>query len=136
MFTDERESRTPSSEPYILENAPDDPFDSLVEVLPFRSLLVGKVADVDRRTEGGFVRGSAKIEGTAEDQGRVLGIEFQNENLVAIEHGEASTVIPVAKMSFVIALFLSAILKMETLSKRKLFGVVCAMVSIILLSQA
>ena len=56
--------------------------------------------------------------------------------MLAIEHGEASIVIPVANMSFVIALFLSAILKMETLSKRKLFGVVCAMVSIILLSQA
>ena len=56
--------------------------------------------------------------------------------MLAIEHGEASIVIPVANMSFVIALFLSAILKMETLSKRKLFGVFCAVLSIILLSQA
>ena len=56
--------------------------------------------------------------------------------MLAIEHGEASTVIPVANMSFVIALFLSAILKMETLSKRKVFGVFCAVLSIILLSQA
>ena len=56
--------------------------------------------------------------------------------MLAIEHGEASITIPVANMSFVIALFLSAILKMETLSRRKLFAVACAVFSIILLSQA
>ena len=77
-----------------IRTAPDDPFDSLAEVLPLRSLLVGKVVDVERRTEGGFVRGSATIEGTAEDQGRVLAIEFQNENLVAIEDGEVLATVP------------------------------------------
>ena len=77
-----------------IRTAPDDPFDSLAEILPLRSLLVGKVVDVERRTEGGFVRGSATIEGTAEDQGRVLDIEFQNENLVAIEDGEVLATVP------------------------------------------
>jgi drug/metabolite transporter (DMT)-like permease len=56
--------------------------------------------------------------------------------MLAIEHGEASIVIPVANLSFVIALFLSIVLKMEALTLRKLCAVGCAMVSIILLSQA
>ena len=56
--------------------------------------------------------------------------------MLAIEHGEASIVIPVANMSFVIALFLSIVLKMEALTLRKLCAVGCAVVSIILLSQA
>jgi len=56
--------------------------------------------------------------------------------MLAIEHGEASIAIPVANLSFVIALFLSIVLKMETLTPRKLCAMGCALVSIVLLSQA
>ncbi len=56
--------------------------------------------------------------------------------MLAIEHGEASIVIPVANLSFVIALLLSIALKMESLTVNKLAAVGCAVVSIILLSQA
>ncbi len=56
--------------------------------------------------------------------------------MLAIEHGEASIVIPVANLSFVIALLLSIALRMEPLTVNKLAAVGCAVVSIILLSQA
>lgn len=56
--------------------------------------------------------------------------------MLAIEHGEASIVIPIANLGFVIALLLSVALKMEPLTVRKLSAVGCAVVSIILLSQA
>ena len=59
-----------------------------------------------------------------------------NSLMLAIKHGEASIAIPVANLSFVIALFLSIVLKIEVLTSRKLCAVGCAMVSIILLSQA
>ena len=56
--------------------------------------------------------------------------------MLAMEHGEASIAIPVANLSFFIALFLSIVLKMETLTPRKLCAMGCALVSIVLLSQA
>ena len=77
-----------------IRTAPEDPFDSLGSVIPLACLLTGKVTAVERRTEGGFVRGSATIEGTGVDGGRSLTIEFQNENLVVIEDGEALATVP------------------------------------------
>lgn len=56
--------------------------------------------------------------------------------ILAIERGEASIVIPIANLSFVIALFLSTALKMEVLTVRKLCAVGCAAASIALLSYA
>jgi len=53
----------------------------------------------------------------------------------AVKVGEASIVIPVANMSFVIALILSVGLRMETLTLRKSIAIVCAALSIFLLSQ-
>jgi len=55
--------------------------------------------------------------------------------MLAIEHGQASVVIPIANMSFVIALFISVILRMEGLTLRKCFAIGSAAVSIILLAQ-
>ena len=54
----------------------------------------------------------------------------------AVKIGEASIVIPVANMSFVVALALSVGLRMETLTLRKSGAIVCAVLSIILLSLA
>ncbi len=54
----------------------------------------------------------------------------------AVKIGEASIVIPIANMSFVIALTLSVRLGMETLTLRKIGAIVCAALSIILLSLA
>lgn len=55
--------------------------------------------------------------------------------MLAIEHGQASVVIPIANMSFVIALFISVILRMERLTLRKCCAIGSAAVSIILLAQ-
>lgn len=57
---------------------------SLLDGIP---LLTGRVADVARRTEGGFARGHARIEGTRGDAGRVLELGFQNEHLPATRDG-------------------------------------------------
>jgi DUF917 family protein len=49
----------------------------------------GKLVDVQRRTEGGFARGEAALEGLDEDAGRRLTLHFQNEHLMARLDGEA-----------------------------------------------
>jgi uncharacterized protein len=74
--------------------AADDPLGALVEAISARVLLTGKVTDVERRVTGGFVRGSARIEGLGDCGGRELLLEIQNENLVAIEDGEVRAMVP------------------------------------------
>ena len=56
--------------------------------------------------------------------------------MLSVEHGQASIVIPIANMSFVIALGLSIVLKMENLTYKKAIAILFAAGSIILLSQA
>lgn len=48
-------------------------------------LCAGKVVSVERRTEGGWVRGHALLAGLGEDAGRTVRIDFQNEHLLARE---------------------------------------------------
>jgi DUF917 family protein len=57
-------------------------------------VFTGKIADVARRTETGFARGDARIEGTGEDTGSVLELRFQNEHLVAIRDGGILVTVP------------------------------------------
>ena len=71
-----------------------DPFAALNSEVELYNLITGKVVDVERKTAGGFVRGSAIIEGVEHDRGRLVRIEFQNENLVALEDGEALATVP------------------------------------------
>ncbi|MCU7885529.1 MAG: DMT family transporter [Candidatus Thiodiazotropha sp. (ex Lucinoma annulata)] len=54
--------------------------------------------------------------------------------LAAIARGEASVVIPIANLSFIAALLISAVLGMERLSVKKLTAVLCAIGSIWLLA--
>jgi uncharacterized membrane protein len=56
--------------------------------------------------------------------------------MLALELGQASIVIPVANMSFIIALTLSVAMKMEVLNFRKFLAILFAVGSIILLSKA
>ena len=72
----------------------DDPIASIAEVTPVVRLGQGKVIDIERRTSGGFVRGSALIEGLGEDKDRLFRLEFQNENLVVLEDGEPLATVP------------------------------------------
>ena len=57
-------------------------------------LVGGKVLDVRREVSGGFMRGSVIIEGLAEDAGRLIRLELQNEHLVALERGRLLASVP------------------------------------------
>ncbi len=72
----------------------DEPIAALVEQLDIRRLLEGKIIDVERRVTDGFVRGAAVIEGLRADAGRLLRLEIQNENLVAMEDGVVRAMVP------------------------------------------
>jgi DUF917 family protein len=65
----------------------------LAEVGAFR-LITGKVSDVERRTTKGFVRGCVVVEGLGDDAGRLVRLELQNENLVALERGRVLVSVP------------------------------------------
>jgi DUF917 family protein len=62
-----------------------DPVAAVLDLADGVRLFSGKIVDVDRRFVSGFARGTLQLEGVAEDTGRSLGIEFQNENLVATD---------------------------------------------------
>jgi hypothetical protein len=72
----------------------EDPIAAISEVSPVTRLGQGKVVDIERRTSGGFVRGSALIEGLGADKGRLFRLEFQNENLVVLEDGAPLATVP------------------------------------------
>ncbi len=65
----------------------------IAEIGAFR-LVSGKVSDVERRTVSGFVRGSVVVEGLGEDADRLIRLELQNENLVALERGRVLASVP------------------------------------------
>jgi DUF917 family protein len=70
------------------------PVEALIaEVGAFR-LIAGKVLDLERRTTSGFARGSVVVEGLGPDAGRLLRLEVQNENLVALERGHVIASVP------------------------------------------
>jgi DUF917 family protein len=75
-------------------DAPDDPVRALGEAIGAVLLLRGKLTDVERRMAGGFVRGSVTVEGLDQHRGRVLQVEIQNENLVALEDGRPRAMVP------------------------------------------
>jgi uncharacterized protein len=82
----------------LAREAHRDPFAELVETLadtPYqhgRTLFEGKVADVDRRTDGGFVKGHATIVG--QRAASRLDLSFQNEHLLAVVDGEVLAMVP------------------------------------------
>jgi DUF917 family protein len=72
----------------------DDPVASLIESVDADKIIEGKVVDVERHTAGGFVRGSVVVEGYGPDAGRLVRVEIQNENLVALEDGVVLASVP------------------------------------------
>jgi DUF917 family protein len=68
--------------------------DAVLPRLRGHRLFEGKVADVERRTVGGFARGEARIDGTGGDAASTLRIRFQNEHLVALRDGEVLATVP------------------------------------------
>ncbi len=57
-------------------------------------LFKGKVADVDRTTTGGFLRGAAMIDGLDDDRGARVELAFQNEWAVAFRDGQPIAMTP------------------------------------------
>ena len=64
------------------------------EALGGTMLIRGKVVDVERRADIGFVHGSATVAGTGKCEGRLLRLELQNEFLLAIEDGALRAAVP------------------------------------------
>jgi uncharacterized protein len=60
-----------------------DPVEAVREVTGGMVIWTGKIADIQRRTETGFARGEAIIEGTDAFAGDSLNVAFQNEFLLA-----------------------------------------------------
>jgi uncharacterized protein len=77
-----------------VSSARGNPVDALIAEVSGCRLITGKIVDVERRTTSGFVRGSVVIEGLAADAGRLLRLELQNENLVALERGHVLASVP------------------------------------------
>ena len=74
--------------------AEGSPVHALIAELGAFQLITGKVLDVERRTTSGFARGSVVVEGLGADTGRLVRLELQNENLVALERGRVLASVP------------------------------------------
>lgn len=61
---------------------------------PAQSLFEGKIVDVKRRTERGFVVGEVAVDGLGSDDGDRLTVQFQNENLGARRNGTWIATVP------------------------------------------
>jgi uncharacterized protein len=66
----------------------------VLEATGGRRIATGKVVDLERRTEGGFARGTVTLDGTGDDAGRRLHISVQNENLVVTEQDRILASVP------------------------------------------
>lgn len=71
-----------------------DPVDTVREAVGGILVFKGKIGDVARRTEGGFARGDAHINGIDEYTGQTLELNFQNEHLIARIDGEYVVTVP------------------------------------------
>ena len=71
-----------------------DPIGAVVERLGGRRLFAGKLVDIARRTEAGWAKAEARIEGTGADAGSTLVLQTQNEHLVAIRDGDVVCSVP------------------------------------------
>ncbi|UUX33519.1 DUF917 domain-containing protein [Fundicoccus culcitae] len=60
----------------------DKPIPALLKLLNAFLLFKGKVFDVSRKTEGGFVRGFTQLTGLDEYEDETAEMSFQNENLI------------------------------------------------------
>lgn len=63
------------------------PVAAVAEMLSAEVIFHGRVRDVERRTVGGFARGTAEFEGVEDWAGHRFALEFQNEFLIAYRDG-------------------------------------------------
>ncbi|MFH8370579.1 DUF917 domain-containing protein [Streptomyces sp. NPDC018031] len=71
-----------------------DPLSAAARSLGGTVLFRGKVVDVERHTEGGFVRGEATMDGLDTDIGHTLRLHFRNEHLLAVRDGRPVASVP------------------------------------------
>lgn len=71
-----------------------DPVAAVLELEKGKHIFIGKVADVQRRTTEGFLRGAALMDGLDADRGRQMTVEFQNEFTVCHIDGKARVMTP------------------------------------------
>ncbi|MDR6226703.1 DUF917 domain-containing protein [Desmospora profundinema] len=72
----------------------EDPVRTVLDHLGGFELFQGKVSDIKRRMDTGFVRGEALFEGIGEWAGRRMQLYFQNEHLLALEGGKPRATTP------------------------------------------
>ncbi len=65
----------------------------------------------------------------------VLVFVIANSLVLALERGEASVIVPIANLGFIVALALSVAMKMERFTMRKIIAIIYAALSIFLLSR-
>jgi uncharacterized protein len=70
-----------------------DAYPQLLEFTGGRLIFTGKVADIERRTVNAWAVGTLTLE-HLQDPDRVLRIDFQNENLIAMEAGVPLVTVP------------------------------------------
>lgn len=71
-----------------------DPVNAIVDRLDADVIFHGRVKDIERRTVGGFARGTARFEGVDEWKGHSFRLDFQNEFLMAERDGEILVTTP------------------------------------------
>ncbi len=71
-----------------------DPVNAIVKKLEADVIFHGRIKDIERRTVGGFARGTARFEGVEEWKGHSLRLDFQNEFLMAERDGEILVTTP------------------------------------------
>lgn len=71
-----------------------DPVTTVRKAVGGFEVFLGKISDVQRRTEAGFAKGDAFIDGIDKYAGQKLQISFQNEHLVARIDGEIKVSVP------------------------------------------
>lgn len=74
--------------------AKSDPVAAILAAGAGQHLIRGKVSDIERRITGGFARGKLTVLGLAEDKGRAMEIDIQNEFIVAREGGANIAMVP------------------------------------------
>jgi hypothetical protein len=74
--------------------AHDDPVAAVAAHVGAEVVFHGRIRDIERRTVGGFARGTARFEGVEEWNGHSMVLEFQNEFLIAYRDNEVLVTTP------------------------------------------
>ncbi len=72
----------------------ENPVDAVRKIVNGFLVFRGKIGDVDRRVEGGWNKGTAKMDGIDQFEGQSLQLDFQNEHLAVQVDGEFVATVP------------------------------------------